>query len=168
MHSVASTATAEAAASAASSSSGSTEAPTSHAARSATATEASSRATSRFLGLESLLALFHDLATDSFTRHKELNVTRLLRATEHFVADLEAIAFDTLDRLDGDAGSSDRSEDVVNLSNKLLVLSVDATHEKWHFLDKTAANESFDRISVSGNGHNKIRRTLLEATAAST
>lgn len=137
-----------------------------------TASEAASVSAEATAGLEALTAgsnsalLVHGLGSLSKNgaRHEELGVTGLLGVSVQLVAGLEALGLDTLVGLDGEAGLVHRTEDIVDLADLVLVLQVDATHEKGHVAaDHIANQKALAGVRELSNGLDILGGTLLEA-----
>ena len=97
------------------------------------------------------------------TRHEEFGLTSLLRISVELVACFEALSLNALVRLDSEAGLRHGPEDIVNLADLVLVLQVNASHEKGHVAANHIANQhALASVRELCHNINVLGRTLLE------
>ena len=130
------------------------------------AAEASSVTASRLESASSSVTLLIEASRGLWrcgTGHEESGLSRLLWISVELISCFEAFRLDSFIGLYGEAWLIHRTEHIVNLSDLVLVLKVDASHEEGNVAAEDIADQqTFARVRELSDCLNILRRTLIE------
>ena len=87
----------------------------------------------------------------------------LLRISVQLITCLEALSLYTFVRLNGKSWLAHLAEDIIDLSDLVLVLQVDASHQQWDIASQDIADEhALTSVREFGNSLNIFGGTLIK------